>query len=68
MGIIDVLVNKGLLNKRDITEIRSELSASGQTLESVLVKRGVNARDILNAKGESVGIPTAELANPHIPF
>lgn len=66
MGIIDVLVKKGVLDKRDIADIRTELSSSGQSLEAVLVKRGVDARDILSAKGESVGMPTAELSNRNV--
>ncbi|HEY4499370.1 MAG TPA: GspE/PulE family protein [Candidatus Paceibacterota bacterium] len=66
MGILDVLVKKGVVDKRDIADIRTELSTPGQTLEAVLLKRGVNANDILTAKGESVGIPTADLENREV--
>ena len=68
MGILDVLVKKGIINTKEISEIRSELSQPDQNLESVLTKRGVNARDILVAKGEAAGIPTIELENKNVPF
>jgi len=66
MSILETLVKKGVIRKTDIAEIRKELSESGATLESALVKRGVNAEDILVAKGEQLGFPTARLSEKNI--
>src|SRR3989338_6634776 len=66
MSILETLVKKGVIRKTDIAEIRKELSESGVTLEEALVKRGVNAEDILVAKGEQLGLPTARLSEKNI--
>src|SRR5438876_869199 len=67
MSILDVLLSKGVVAKADIPNIRKEITTSGQTLEAILLKRGVNSRDILTAKGEFLGIPTINLDNQTIP-
>ena len=67
MGILEELVKKGVLKKGDVSDIKSEMSSPGQTIESVLSKYGVNLEDILVARGESAGIPALQLADRKIP-
>src|SRR3989344_3218323 len=66
MSILDVLVEKGIVRKFDIASIRKEMSVPGQSLEKILLRRGINAEDILGAKGELLGVPTAHLNNQDI--
>ncbi|OHA26384.1 MAG: hypothetical protein A3C06_01635 [Candidatus Taylorbacteria bacterium RIFCSPHIGHO2_02_FULL_46_13] len=66
MSILDVLVEKGIVRKFDIASIRKEMSVPGQSLEKILLKRGINAEDILGAKGELLGVPTAHLNNQDV--
>ncbi len=68
MSILDVLVQKKILNKSDITAIKKKISASGSSLESVLLDKGVNPEDILVAKGEYLGIPTANVDDKNITY
>ncbi len=63
MGILETLVQKGVVQREDIPSIKQEMLEPGATLESALHKRGVNADDILGAKGELVGIPPAHIGN-----
>lgn len=68
MSILDVLVQKKVLNKNDITVIKKKMSVSGSSLESVLLDKGVNPEDILAAKGEYLGIPTANVDDKNITY
>ena len=47
MNILDVLVQKNLLEKKDISEIEKEMKSSGLSVEEILVKRGIKPEDIL---------------------
>src|SRR6185436_12211041 len=67
MSIIDTLVSKNIIAKDDVGAIRREMTDSGANLEEILLKRGVNADDILSAKGEYLGIPALNLAKQNVP-
>jgi type IV pilus assembly protein PilB len=67
MSIIDILLSKNLITKDDIREIRQKLS-DGESLEKILVERGVKPEDILSAQGEFLNIPIKSLANVTVPF
>ena len=66
MSIIDVLINKGVIGKADVPKIKKALNMPNSNLENVLLDHGVNASDILIAKGEYLGIPTANLTGTDI--
>lgn len=63
MDIIQILVQKGLLDKKDTDVIKEEAVSSGSTIEQALIRRGIPPHDILLAKGEYFDIPTRNLGN-----
>ena len=58
MDILELLVQKGIIQKDDVQKIKDEADSSGLTVEQTLVKRGVTPTDILKVKGEYFDIPT----------
>lgn len=68
MSIVDALVQKGILQKKDAAAISEEARLAGAPVETMLKKRGVKAEDILAAKGEEMGVPTRSLKDQTIPF
>lgn len=68
MSILDVLVKRGIVSRADINAIRKEANSTKGNLESILIDRGINADDILRAKGEDMGIPLADLSNSKITY
>jgi len=68
MSILDILLQKKLISESDLSSIKEEVRKSGQTVEAVLVSRGVSPDDILAAKGDYLGIPTRRMEDQEIPF
>lgn len=68
MSILDVLLTKNLLTKKETVSISEEMRLSGETLEQVLKKHGVSEENILMAKGEDLGVPTRSIKDQTIPF
>ncbi len=67
MHEIDILFKNGKITSADLKKIKAEISEGGESSE-VLAKFGVSNQDILNAKGEYLGIPTLVLSNTNIPL
>lgn len=63
MDIIQILVQKGLLDKKDVDSIKEEAVSLGLTIEQALIKRGISPHDILLAKGEYFDIPTRNIGD-----
>ncbi len=63
MDIIQILVQKGLLDKNDVDSIKDEAVSSGLTIEQALIKKGISPQDILLAKGEYFDVPTKNLGS-----
>ena len=68
MNILEILVEKNLISKDDAPLIEQEANQKGVPVEQVLLRRGINASDILNAKGEYLEIPTRSLENVEVPM
>ncbi|MDE1874789.1 MAG: type II/IV secretion system protein [Patescibacteria group bacterium] len=68
MSILDVLVNKKLIQKKDATSISEEARLSGAPIEAILAKKGISEDDILAAKGEYLGVPVRSIKDKSIPF
>ena len=68
MSIVDILVQKKLLDKKDATAATEEVRLTGESIESILSKKGVKDFDILEAKGEYLGVPALSLKDIDIPF
>ncbi len=67
MSIVDILLNKNLISKDDVREIR-ERTSKGDPLDQVLIERGVKIEDILAAQGEFLNIPVRTVAEGGVPF
>jgi type IV pilus assembly protein PilB len=68
MTILEILVNKNIIKKEDITKIEKEMNVSGKTLEQSLEIMGVSSDTVLEAKGEYFNIPTVSLGSHTVPF
>ncbi len=68
IDLLPLLVQKGLLEEKDVSTINEEVASSGRPLDEVLSEHGVSARDILAAKGEHWEIPTRSLEGVTVPF
>lgn len=68
MDILQDLILNGVLRKSDDVAIREESRNSGESIEAVLLKRGVSPDQILKSKGSSLGIPTRVMGESTVPF
>lgn len=68
MNILDILVEKNLISKDDAPLIEKEANEKGIPVEQVLLRRGMDASLILQAKGEYLEIPTRSLENVDVPM
>jgi type IV pilus assembly protein PilB len=67
MSVIDVLLNKSLISKDDVREIRTQMN-KGASLDEVLIAHGVKPEDILAARGEFLNMPVRSVAEASVPF
>lgn len=67
MSIVDILLNKNLITKDDVAEIK-KLAAKGGTLDQILIEKGIRPEDILTARGEFLNIPVKALGDTMVPF
>lgn len=68
MNILEILVEKNLIKKDDAPLIEKEANEKGVPVEQILLRRGILATDILQAKGEYLEIPTRILDGVDIPM
>ncbi len=67
MNILEILVEKNLLPKDTAPLIEKEANEKGVPVEQILLRRGVSAEVILQAKGEYLEIPTRSLDGVEVP-
>jgi type IV pilus assembly protein PilB len=67
MSVLDILLQKNLIAKSDIREVRKQ-TAAGTSLDDALISRGVKPEDIVAARGEFLNIPVRSLLELSIPF
>jgi len=68
MSVLDVLVSKKLIQKKDAASASEEARLTGAPIEAILKKKGLSDADILEAKGEFIGVPVRSLKDQTIPF
>ncbi|MDO8579453.1 MAG: ATPase, T2SS/T4P/T4SS family, partial [bacterium] len=68
MSILDILVQKKAIEKKEAVALAEEMRLTGETVEQVLKKHGLKNDDILSAKGEALGVPARLLRDQTIPF
>ncbi len=61
MQILELLTEKNILDATTATQVASELEASGESLETVLLRHGVDQDALLVALGEYYRLPTRRL-------
>ncbi len=67
MDFLTILLKKGVITSEDAKKAQSE-AASPQQLEDILKSYGVSSKDILEAKGQYMSVPTRVLSSPNIPM
>ena len=67
MSVLDILLQKKLITKDDLGEVRKQMS-SGATIDEALIARGVKPEDIIVARGEFLNIPVRSVTESSIPF
>ena len=68
MNILPILVERGLIAEKDVAAIQAEAAENTTTIEEVLHKRGIDAKNILAVKGEYLNLPTKLVPEEQIPF
>jgi hypothetical protein len=68
MDFLELLSQKGLIKKDDISSILSESEKSGVPVEQVLIKMGISPEEILRAKGDYLDIPTKVIDKSDVSF
>src|SRR3989344_5909049 len=68
MSVLDILADKKLINRDDISRIKEEAKQAGGNIDAVLEKRGVQMKDILASKAEYLGIPFKSLEGHDVPY
>jgi len=66
MDILNLLVEKGLIQKDNIEAIYKEAAETGDTIEQTLLKRGILPQDILAVQGEYFDVPTRDLTGVEV--
>jgi type IV pilus assembly protein PilB len=68
MTLLEALVKKRLIAEKEIPAIQQEAGKTGETIEQVLVRRGVTSDEVLKAKGELMEVPTRNISGDDVPF
>lgn len=68
MSILEYLVEKNLLDKKSIADIKEEIRSSSKTLDDVLEERGVDNSALMEAKSEYFNVPVRNLGDTEVPF
>ncbi|MDB5259372.1 MAG: ral secretion pathway protein, partial [Candidatus Taylorbacteria bacterium] len=68
MSVLDILLNKKLISKDDLRDVKQETASGDASLDQALIAHGVRPEDILIARGEFLNIPIRSLGDVSVPF
>ncbi|MSU55602.1 MAG: type II/IV secretion system protein [Candidatus Taylorbacteria bacterium] len=68
MSVLDILADKKLINREDISRIKEEAKQEGGNLNAVLERRGISQEVILQNRAEFLGIPFKSLEGKDVSF
>jgi type IV pilus assembly protein PilB len=68
MSLLDYLVDKKLIDKKDVSKIKSDMADSGDSLDSVLVKNNIVVQGLMDVKSEYYNVPVKVLGDVRVPF
>ena len=67
MSVLDILLQKKLITKADIGEVRKQM-ATGVLMDDALTKKGVKQDEIIKARGEFLNIPVRSLVGVNVAY
>lgn len=67
MNLLDILADKKIIKKADIPAINKQVSEGKETVEQVLVKRGIKSDEIAMAVAEYYEMPVKDVVESSIP-
>ena len=67
MSILDILLQKKLIAKEDVANIRRQ-TAAGASMDQALISAGVKPEDVIAARGEFLNIPVRPIADNSVPY
>lgn len=68
MDLLQTLITRGSIKEEDAARLSEEASRTGASIESLLVKEGIDPQQILGLKSEHLNLPTRSLAGASVPF
>ena len=68
MNLLETLIEQNILNSKDVASIQQEMEETGESLDTILEKRGIDSARVLEVQGESLRVPTRVLGEEAIPF
>ena len=66
MSILDVLADKKVITQKELASIEKEAHTSADSLEAILIKRGITPDTILKTLGEYFDLPTRILGEENV--
>ena len=67
MSLLTTLADKNIIRREDIALIEAEMVSSGDSLESILIKRGVAESEIFEEKASMSKLPTRKVSD-EVPY
>ncbi len=68
MPFLEFLVEKGLLDKKNVSRVQKQLTESDVSIDEALKASGVTPEQILNARSEFFNVPSRSLGDTEVPF
>jgi type IV pilus assembly protein PilB len=68
MNVLSLLVEKGLISEQEIATIEEDVASSGDPLEIVLAKHGINTDELMELKSEQYSVPVRKVGDKQVPF
>jgi len=68
MNLLETLIDKKVLNRDDVVAVEKEMEETGEPLEKVLDKRGIDSDLVFKVKSEGLEIPSREVGDKSLPF
>src|SRR3989344_3351107 len=68
MNLLETLIEQNILNSKDVASIQQEMEETGESLDTILEKRGIDRARVLGIQGESNRVPKQVLGEEAFPF
>lgn len=68
MNLLTTLLEKNILSGDEVSAIKEEMADTNDTLESVLLRRGIDPNTVLELRGDTLKVPTRHVSDTLIPY